>query len=251
MKKRFLLMMLAGVLAFSMIGCGGGDAEVEDPNTGDEIVENEDQNQEGETSDAEGETDQDVEQDADAEQEAEKEEEPEVQKPVVDEPEQKPEVQDPVVDEPEVDEPEVDEEENTGDAEGGIVIDKAFVDITLEEMILASYANIELPFTGEMEIDKTDADAVAFYLGTSDVTFKRAVVSEAMISSIAHSVVVLELEDGADAAAVAATLKETAPVDKWVCVVPDQVGTAHRGNIVMLAMSGAADAILANFTNLK
>ena len=30
MKKRFLMMMLAGVLAFSMIGCGGNDAPVGD-----------------------------------------------------------------------------------------------------------------------------------------------------------------------------------------------------------------------------
>ncbi|MBQ6948533.1 MAG: hypothetical protein IJN41_02500 [Firmicutes bacterium] len=238
MKKRFLLMMLAGVLAFSMIGCGGGDAEVEDPNTGDEIVDTE--------GDVEGEAGQ------------EEQEQPEVQEPEQkpeEKPEQKPEEQKPEVQEPEVQEPAVDEEETTGDvegdAEGGIVIDKAFADMTLEEMILASYANIELPFTGEMEIDKNDADAVAFYLGTNDVTFKRGVVSEAMISSIAHSVVVLELEDGADAAAVAATLKETAPVGKWVCVVPEQVGTAHRGNIVMMAMSNAADAILANFANLK
>ena len=123
--------------------------------------------------------------------------------------------------------------------------------MSLEEMIWASYANIELPFTGEMEIDKNDADSVAFFLGTSDVTFKRAVVSEAMISSIAHSVAVLELEDGADAAAVAATLKETAPVGKWVCVVPEKVGTAHRGNIVMMVMSAAADEILANFSALQ
>ena len=188
MKKRFLMMMLAGVLAFSMIGCGGNDAETEEPNTGDEIV------------DVEG-----------------------------------------------------DEmgDEGMGEEGGAIVVDKPFAEMTLEEMIWASYAGMELPMTGEMEIDQTDVDAVAFYLGTNDVTFKRGVVSEAMISSIAHSVVVLELEDGADAAAVAATLKETAPVDKWVCVVPDQVGTAHRGNIVMMAMSGAADAILANFTNLK
>jgi len=238
MKKRFLLMMLAGVLAFSMIGCGGGDAEVEDPNTGDEIVDTE--------GDVEGEAGQ------------EEQEQPEVQEPEQkpeEKPEQKPEEQKPEVQEPEVQDPTVDEEETTGDvegdAEGGIVIDKAFADMTLEEMILASYANIELPFTGEMEIDKNDADTVAFYLGTNDVTFKRGVVSEAMISSIAHSVVVLELEDGADAAAVAATLKETAPVGKWVCVVPEQVGTAHRGNIVMMAMSNAADAILANFNNLK
>jgi len=238
MKKRFLMMMLAGVLAFSMIGCGGGEAEQEDPNTGDEIVDVEG-DVEGEAGDAEGEAD--GEQEGEAGQE--EQEEPEVQKPI----EQKPEVQDPVVDEPEVG----DEEENAGDAEGGVVIDKAFADMTLEEMILASYANIELPFTGEMEIDKTDADAVAFYLGTNDVTFKRGVVSEAMISSIAHSVVVLEMEDAAAAEAAAATLKETAPVGKWVCVVPDQVGTAHRGNIVMMAMSNSADAILANFNALQ
>ena len=238
MKKRFLMMMLAGVLAFSMIGCGGGEAEQEDPNTGDEIVDVEG-DVEGEAGDAEGEAD--AEQEGEAGQE--EQEEPEVQKPI----EQKPEVQDPVVDEPEVG----GEEENTGDVEGGVVIDKAFADMTLEEMILASYANIELPFTGEMEIDKTDADAVAFYLGTNDVTFKRGVVSEAMISSIAHSVVVLEMEDAAAAEAAAATLKETAPVGKWVCVVPDQVGTAHRGNIVMMAMSNSADAILANFNALQ
>ena len=48
MKKRFLLMMLAGVMAFSMIGCGGNDAPAEDPNAGDEIV------------DVEGETEGDV-----------------------------------------------------------------------------------------------------------------------------------------------------------------------------------------------
>ncbi|MBQ8589554.1 MAG: hypothetical protein IJ486_03770 [Firmicutes bacterium] len=185
MKKRFLLMMLAGVLAFSMIGCGGGDTEVEEPNTGDEIV------------DTEGE--------GDAE----------------------------------------------GGAEGGVVIDKAFADMTLEEMILASYAGIELPMTGEMEIDQTDAETVAFYLGTNDVTFKRGVVSEAMISSIAHSVVVLEMEDAAAAEAAAATLKETAPVGKWVCVVPEQSGTAFRDNFVMMAMSNSADAILANFSALQ
>ncbi|MBR7147690.1 MAG: hypothetical protein IKD13_02570, partial [Firmicutes bacterium] len=118
MKKRFLLMMLAGVLAFSMIGCGGGDAEVEDPNTGDEIVDTEG-DVEGETGDVVG--------------GEEEQEQPEVQ-----EPEQKPEVQDPAVD----------EEETTGDAEGDvegeIVIDKAFADMSLEEIILASYANIEL-----------------------------------------------------------------------------------------------------------
>ena len=167
MKKRFLMMMLAGVLAFSMIGCGGNDAETEDPNTGDEIV-----------------------------------------------------------------------------------ADNGLGDMTLEEIILASYGDLELPGTGEMEIDQTDADAVAYYLGTNDVTFKRGVVSEAMISSIAHSVVVLEMEDAAAAEAAAATLKETAPVGKWVCVVPEQSGTAHRGNIVMMAMSNSAEAILANFNAL-
>ena len=245
MKKRFLMMMLAGVLAFSMIGCGGNDAPAEDPNTGDEIVDAEGDATEGE---AEGDA-------VEGETEQEEQQEPEVQKPV----EQKPEVQEPEQQDPVVDESVVDEEETTGDAEdeemgeeeGGYVIDKPFAEMSLEEMIWASYANIELPFTGEMEIDKNDADSVAFFLGTSDVTFKRAVVSEAMISSIAHSVAVLELEDGADAAAVAATLKETAPVGKWVCVVPEKVGTAHRGNIVMMVMSAAADEILANFSALQ
>ena len=239
------MMMLAGVLAFSMISCGGNDAPAEDPNTGDEIVDAEGDATEGDVV-VEGETEQEDEADQEEQQE------PEVQKPVEQKPEVKePEQQDPVVDEPVVDDEEIAEDEEMGEEEGGYVIDKPFAEMTLEEMICASYANIELPFTGEMEIDKNDADSVAFFLGTSDVTFKRAVVSEAMISSIAHSVAVLELEDGADAAAVAATLKETAPVGKWVCVVPEKVGTAHRGNIVMMVMSAAADEILANFSALQ
>ena len=152
MKKRFLLMMLAGVMAFSMIGCGGNDAPAEDPNAGDEIV------------DVEGETEGDV------VVEGEGEEAPEVQEPEQkpeEQPEQKPEVQEPEVDEPVVDEPvvedeEIAEDEEMGEEEGGMVIDKPFAEMSLEEMIWASYANIELPFTGEMEIDKTDADAVPF-----------------------------------------------------------------------------------------
>ena len=73
------MMMLAGVLAFSMIGCGGNDAPAEDPNTGDEIVDAEGDATEGE---AEGDA-------VEGETEQEEQQEPEVQKPV----EQKPEVQ--------------------------------------------------------------------------------------------------------------------------------------------------------------
>ena len=164
---------------------------------------------------------------------------------------QEPEVDEPVVDEPVVEDEEIAEDEEMGEEEGGMVIDKPFAEMSLEEMIWASYAGMELPMTGEMEIDQTDADAVAFYLGTNDVTFKRGVVSEAMISSVAHSVVVLEMEDAAAAEAAAATLKETAPVGKWVCVIPEQSGTAHRDNFVMMAMSNSAEAILANFAALQ
>ena len=122
--------------------------------------------------------------------------------------------------------------------------------MTLEDIIKGAYGDLELPMTGEMEIDPSDEDSLVWYLGTSDITFKRAVASEAMMSSIAHSVVAVEVEPGTDVAAVAAKIKENANIRKWVCVEPSQMDVAYRGNVILLAMSNSADAIIENFKAL-
>ena len=59
MKKRVLMMMLAGVLAFSMIGCGGGDQQ-ETSGSEEQIVDVEDgENEEGTGEEEEGQDEKD------------------------------------------------------------------------------------------------------------------------------------------------------------------------------------------------
>ena len=78
---------------------------------------------------------------------------------------------------------------------------------------------------------------VAMYLGTEDIEFEEALASEPGIGSIAHSVVVIKLKDGEDAASVAAEIKEKINPRKWVCVEAEEVEVESKGNLIILIMS--------------
>jgi len=264
MKKRVLMMMLAGVLAFSMIGCGGGSADQEDPDNDQQIVDTENNEEEGE----------DTEKDETEGEEGKGEEDPsqngggsiqtpaETSKPVSGQPgEQKPSQQKPAEQKPaQTQKPAKPSGSGAGssgaagEGSGSSPSEKpAATDLssmTLEDIITKSYGDLELPVTEAKEVDASDANLMEWYFGTTDITFKRAVASEAMISSIAHSVIAVEAEDGADVEALAKKIKDNANVRKWVCVEPGQVGVAYRGNIILFAMSGSADDILENFKAL-
>ena len=76
--------------------------------------------------------------------------------------------------------------------------------------------------------------------------------ADALIGSIAHSVVLVELPPDADAAQVAADISANANPCKWICVEAESVQTVANGNLVLLVMStqATADAIVANFNAL-
>ena len=57
-----------------------------------------------------------------------------------------------------------------------------------------------------------------WYLGTDDIKFEAGVASESMITSQAHSIVVLRFADEKQAADAAAKLKTTVDPRKWICV---------------------------------
>ena len=77
----------------------------------------------------------------------------------------------------------------------------------------------------------------------------RGINGDAMIGSIAHSVVIVEVPEGTDAATVAADMKANANPRKWICVEAESVQTASKGNLAILVMSSQdwADTIIANF----
>ena len=63
-----------------------------------------------------------------------------------------------------------------------------------------------------------------------------------MIGSIAHSIALLKLPDGTDAAALAETITNSVDPRKWICVEAEQTVVRQHGQYILVAM-GWADEI--------
>lgn len=139
---------------------------------------------------------------------------------------------------------------------------EANIEGTLEEIMAKVYAGFgedELPMLGDMPVDVTDKDAVEYYLGTSELSIKEALVREPMMGSIPHSVVLVRLNDAKDAEAAVAKIKEKANPRKWICVQAKNVVVDSIGDLVILIMVDSegqttpeiAPKLTANFGGLK
>lgn len=86
-----------------------------------------------------------------------------------------------------------------------------------------------------------------YYTGLADgSTVKEAAVSEPMIGAIAFSLVVLRVNNAADAQSVAQEMKDNINTRKWMCVEAGDLQVAAFGDVVMLIMvdeAFAADGI--------
>lgn len=77
-----------------------------------------------------------------------------------------------------------------------------------------------------------------WYLGTEDVKFEAGLASEAMITSQAHSIILLRMPEGADMEAAKATIRESVDPFKWVCVGvdPDKVRVESSGDLICVVL---------------
>lgn len=66
-----------------------------------------------------------------------------------------------------------------------------------------------------------------------------AAISEPMMGSIAHSVIVLEVPEGADVEAIRADIEANADPRRWICVEAEQVTVVANGNTILFVMSTA------------
>ena len=125
---------------------------------------------------------------------------------------------------------------------------------TLDEIMTKVYAGIaeeNLPMMlTNMEVT---SETVEYYIGTADVDFKEALVSESGVGAIAHSVVLVRLNDAKDAEDAVAKIKENADPRKWICVEASNVIVKSKGDLVILIMSNEelAPKLDANFEGLK
>lgn len=124
---------------------------------------------------------------------------------------------------------------------------------TLEEIMTKVYAGIsdeELPMMLS-NVEVTDEN-IENYLGTKDIDYQEALASESMVGSIAHSIVLIRMNEGANIEDAKTLIKEKANPRKWICVEAENVYVESKGNLIILIMSGElADSIKANFEQLS
>ena len=94
-------------------------------------------------------------------------------------------------------------------------------------------------------------ETVEYFLGTKDIEYEEALASEPMVSSIAHSVVLVRTKKNANVEEIKRKIKENVNPRKWMCVEADEVVVKSKGNLIILIMvQGDREKLETNFDNL-
>ncbi len=123
----------------------------------------------------------------------------------------------------------------------------------LSDVMKKLYENIsedEMPLLETVEVTKENQE---YYLGNVSFNYQEALASEAVMSSIAHSVVLIRLKDTKNIESIKKEIKEKVDPNKWICVgVEDKnVIVVSKGNLILLVMDDEyATQIRDNFLNL-
>lgn len=123
----------------------------------------------------------------------------------------------------------------------------------LSDVMKKLYENIsedEMPLLETVEVTKDNQE---YYLGNVSFNYQEALASEPVMSSIAHSVVLIRLKDTKNIESIKKEIKEKVDPNKWICVgVEDKnVIVVSKGNLILLVMDDEyATQIRDNFLNL-
>ena len=112
---------------------------------------------------------------------------------------------------------------------------------SLPELMRALYQGAginedEIMFLEDIEV--TD-ETLSYYLGVDKLDYKEALASESMVGSLAHSIVLVRMNEGADIEAAKKEIKEKVDPRKWICVeVEDSnVIVDSYGDVIVLIMN--------------
>ena len=123
----------------------------------------------------------------------------------------------------------------------------------LSDVMKKLYENIsedEMPLLETVEVTKENQE---YYLGNVSFNYQEALASEPVMSSIAHSVVLIRLKDTKNIESIKKEIKKKVDPNKWICVgVEDKnVIVVSKGNLILLVMDDEyATQIRDNFLNL-
>lgn len=115
------------------------------------------------------------------------------------------------------------------------------VEGTLDQIIEKIYSNIpeeDMPMVSSIDVDNEMSDNIEYYIGTKDIEYTDILASEPLIGSIAYSVVLVRMQDGADIETAKQEILENVNPRKWVCVeVPkDEIIVKSKGDLIILIM---------------
>ena len=133
---------------------------------------------------------------------------------------------------------------NAGSKEGDTMDLTAMVDKLYEGI---SADNMPMVMTQEVPADAFEG--VFFIPAVEGAT---GVMSEPMMSSIAHSVCIMRVADGTDVEATRAAIEANMNPRKWLCVEAEKSGVIANGNTILLVMCAEANyqTIVDNFNAL-
>ena len=106
-----------------------------------------------------------------------------------------------------------------------------------------------MPMVMTQEVPADVFEGVFFIPAVEGAT---GVMSEPMMSSIAHSVCIMRVAEGTDVEATRAAIEANMNPRKWLCVEAEKAGVIANGNTILLVMCAEANyqTIVDNFNNL-
>ena len=109
------------------------------------------------------------------------------------------------------------------------------VDAPLEEVMNEILADVPNDF--EVDNEPVDKEHFSWYFGIDYVEGAEGFSSEALISALPHSLALLRVPEGENAAALAKDIEEKIDPRKWVCVEAEKTVVKQRGNLILVIMT--------------
>ena len=135
--------------------------------------------------------------------------------------------------------------------------DETISAMPLADVMDAVYADIpseDMPMFPEEDTVITK-DNAQWYLGTTEVVYDEAIAREPLIGSIAHSTVLLRVEDESEIDTAMELIRNSVNTNKWVCVGidPNDMVLEKKGDVILLVIVDDAalrDKLVQNFENI-
>lgn len=123
--------------------------------------------------------------------------------------------------------------------------------MSLKNILNTSYNGVkkDIPDTYTIIVNN---DNFKTYLGDANIKYKEAIASEPKMTSVAHLVVIVRLDDNENVQNAKKEIEENINPGRWICVEAEKTIVEVNDNVIMLVMSNEenAEKIIQNFKNI-